>query len=116
MTKTVEEWNKLGVEWHEDGNATITLTFEVNVGGVKSKKVQMQCPSLEQMEFIDSDKIGTALAREKRSVAGLVGMAPEEMGQIKAPDYRRIQMVYADFLQGTPPPFIGAEYAPQSDS
>lgn len=116
MSMTKEDWAKIGVEWQDDGSAIITLTHPINVGGAKSTKVQMQCPSLNQVEVIEADKEGMALTREKRGVASLMGMAPEEVGQIKFPDYRRVQQVYADFLGGTPPTFVGATPAPQSAS
>ncbi|MBX9635288.1 MAG: phage tail assembly protein [Magnetospirillum sp.] len=109
-----EDWKKIGVEWQEDGSAIIALTFPINVGGAKSTKVQMHCPSLDQVEAINADKTGDPVAREKRGIAGMMGLAPEELGQIKFPDYRRVQMVYADFLAGTPPMFIGAACEAQS--
>lgn len=116
MTLSIEDWKKKGIIWNEDGSASITLTHPINVGGTKSTKVQMHCPSLDQMEIIASDKDGSDITREKRNMASLMGLAPEELGQVKAPDYRRLQEVYADFLAGTPPMFIGAKFAPQSDS
>lgn len=123
MTMTIEDWKKKGVIWNEDGSASITLTHPINVGGVKSAKVQMHCPSLDQLEIIAAaDKAASAaaaaapLGAEKKNMSSLMGLTPEELGQVKAPDYRRLQMVYADFLAGTPPTFIGAEFAPRSDS
>lgn len=120
MTLTIEQWAAKGVVWNDDGSASIALTHPINVGGTKSAKVQMSCPSLEQLEVIaaadNAAQPGKPLAAEKENMASLMGLAPEELGQVKAPDYRRLQMVYADFLAGTPPTFIGAEYVPQSGS
>jgi hypothetical protein len=104
---TVEEWKNIGVIWNDDGSADIALSFPINVGGVKTKKVRMECPSLNQAEDIEKDDSGTAIAQEKRSVGALIGIAPEEVGQIMKPDYTRVQKVYATFLAGTPPTFIG---------
>ena len=113
---TVEDWEKLGVTWNEDGSADITLTAEINVGGVKTKLVHMECPSLSDAEGFEADKKGTAIEQERRAVGQLTGMAPEEVGQIKKPDYGRVQKVFGLFLSDTPPLFIGGASDPQSAS
>lgn len=113
---TVEDWKKWGVTWNENGSADIKLTAEINVGGVRTKTVHMECPSLSQAEEFDNDKKGTAIEQERRAVGMLTGMAPEEVGQIKKPDYGRVQKVYALFLADTPPLFIGGASDPQSAS
>ncbi|MBC7952245.1 MAG: phage tail assembly protein [Rhodospirillaceae bacterium] len=108
------DWNALGVTWSDDGSATIALSFEINVGGVKGKSLVMLCPSLDQAEAIDNDKNGTALQRERRGIASLMGVTEGEMGQLKFPDYRRLQAVYECFFGGTPPMFVGSQSASQS--
>ncbi len=110
------DWNALGVTWNDDGSADIRLTFPINVGGVRSATVRMQCPSLDQAAEINQDKNGTELDRERRGMAGLMGLAAEELGQVKFPDYRRLQKVYWVFFTGTPPMFIGGAPKPSSSA
>lgn len=113
---SVEDWKKMGVTWNEDGSADINLTIAINVGGSKTKVVRMECPSLAMAEEFENDKTGTAIEQERRAVGMLTGMAPEEVSQIKKPDYGRVQKVFALFLSDTPPLFIGGASDPQSAS
>lgn len=113
---SVEAWKKMGVTWNEDGSADIKLTLAINVGGVLTKSVHMECPSLAQAEDFEKDNKGTAIEQERRSVGMLTGMAPEEVAQIKKPDYGRVQKVFGLFLSDTPPLFIGGASDPQSAS
>lgn len=113
---SVEDWKKMGVTWNEDGSADIKLTIAINVGGAQTKAVRMECPSLALAEEFENDKKGTAIEQERRSVGMLTGMAPEEVSQIKKPDYGRVQKVFALFLSDTPPLFIGGASGAQSAS
>lgn len=114
---SVEDWQAMGVEWQEDGSAIITLSYPIQIGHLKAASLTMQCPDLNQAEEIDkSPAKESALSKEKKDIAGLMGLAPEEMGQIKFPDYRRVQKVYSVFFTGTPPLYIGGASAPQSAS
>lgn len=115
---TVEDWKAIGVTWNEDGSATIELTKPIKVGAMAKQALVMVCPSLNDAEEFDKSlsKDETALIRERKNMCSLIGLAPEEMGMVKLPDYRRLQRVYTVFLAGTPPLFIGGAGGPRSDS
>lgn len=90
-----------GVSWNDDGSASIDLVKPINISGDMTKVLKMQYPSVTFMNT--HNKQINELDGENSAIAELCGVAPEEIGQLGWPDYKRVQKVFSRFLGGDAP-------------
>jgi hypothetical protein len=98
---TTPKFDIPGVSWNDDGSANIDLVKPINISGDMTKVLKMQYPSVIFMKT--HNKQINELDGENSAIAELCGVAPEEIGQLGWPDYKRAQKVFTRFLAGDAP-------------
>lgn len=95
-----------GITWNSDGTATVRLAQGIVVDGTSCAALTLRCPSLDDLELFERGQKGRSDAEHERHImATLCGAAPDELGPLAVPDYRRLQKACSAFFAGTAPNF-----------
>jgi hypothetical protein len=80
-----------------DGYIDITLRREVVVGGVKTTKLRMREPSLNDQLVMEATK-GSDAIKEATLVANLCDITLEDAKSLKLHDYKRVQEALGNLI------------------
>lgn len=82
---------------NQDGSVDISLSRPISIGGASVSVLRMREPTLED-QLANDTAAGGDLQKEAALVANLCMVAPDELRQLKARDYRRCQVALLGFL------------------